>query len=248
MCCWVDGGGLRLPSSNALDLINERIGLNSFRLCTSLSPTHSEEEGCPQLLFRVGVPVMLRGGSPTLECQRFKGRCLITAPFYAFGISSNYSIKDGYVGERGLNTPPNILSHKLTSTPFHLLSSRLLEGLELHRQHISFFMASSMASSDEFVHFIKEVLPDHEPLEATSRRMGPDPSAFYSGRRWSLRQAAAVARRLIDEEYVRDERDEADEGGEVGEGSEVGGILPSGRGEGGPPFVYGLGVLQHEEF
>ncbi|KAL0405407.1 UNVERIFIED_CONTAM: hypothetical protein Slati_3854600 [Sesamum latifolium] len=74
-------------------------------------------------------------------------------------------------------------------------------------------MASSMEFSEEsFVRFVKEVLPDHDHLEATSRRTGPDPSIFRSDWGWSLRQAAMATRRLIDEDNVRDERGEANEG------------------------------------
>ncbi|KAL0442191.1 UNVERIFIED_CONTAM: hypothetical protein Sradi_0158000 [Sesamum radiatum] len=117
-------------------------------------------------------------------------------------------------------------------------------------------MASSIASSDEFIRFVKETLPDQGPSEATSRRMGSDPILSPGRQRRRLRQAVAAARRLIDEEDVkhkgvemgkRDEKEEDD----VGEGSEVGGrekkdpLLMSRRGR--PPIRLWIGVLYLEE-
>ncbi|KAL0299974.1 UNVERIFIED_CONTAM: hypothetical protein Sangu_3145000 [Sesamum angustifolium] len=64
-------------------------------------------------------------------------------------------------------------------------------------------MASSIASSDEFIRFVKETLPDQGPLEATSRRMGSNSILSHGRWRRSLRQVVAVARRLIDEEDVK---------------------------------------------
>ncbi|KAL0427704.1 UNVERIFIED_CONTAM: hypothetical protein Slati_2945200 [Sesamum latifolium] len=70
-------------------------------------------------------------------------------------------------------------------------------------------MSSSVASSDESsVHVIMEVPGDQDPLEATFWRADFGPFAPRSGLRRSLRQAAVVARRLLDEENV-----EVNEGG-----------------------------------
>ncbi|KAL0284894.1 UNVERIFIED_CONTAM: hypothetical protein Scaly_2836000 [Sesamum calycinum] len=80
-----------------------------------------------------------------------------------------------------------------------------------------FFMASHIASLDKSVRFVKEVIPNNDPSEATSRKMGPNSSGYRSERRRSLRQTAAAARRLINEEGVRDEGDGGDEVDEEGE-------------------------------
>ncbi|KAL0407312.1 UNVERIFIED_CONTAM: hypothetical protein Slati_4045100 [Sesamum latifolium] len=73
-------------------------------------------------------------------------------------------------------------------------------------------MSSSVASSDESsVRILMEVSGDQDPSEATSRRADFGPFAPRSGLRWSLRQAAVTAYRLLDEENV-----EVQEGGERG--------------------------------
>ncbi|KAL0433379.1 UNVERIFIED_CONTAM: hypothetical protein Slati_2672200 [Sesamum latifolium] len=62
-----------------------------------------------------------------------------------------------------------------------------------------------MSSTDESVRFVGEV-PGDDPSEAMSKRLGPDPSSYTSGQRWSLRQAA---RRLLDESS-KEEKDEVE--------------------------------------
>ncbi|KAL0428428.1 UNVERIFIED_CONTAM: hypothetical protein Slati_3017600 [Sesamum latifolium] len=56
-----------------------------------------------------------------------------------------------------------------------------------------------MVPSDEYVRFVREVPTDDDPSEVTSRRAGLGPPAYTGGRRWSMRQAAMVACRLLDE-------------------------------------------------
>ncbi|KAL0455610.1 UNVERIFIED_CONTAM: hypothetical protein Slati_0900200 [Sesamum latifolium] len=63
-----------------------------------------------------------------------------------------------------------------------------------------------MASSDESsVRFVMEIPGDQDPSEATSCLTDLGPPAPRSGLRWSLRQAAVAARRLMDEENIETE-------------------------------------------
>ncbi|KAL0378942.1 UNVERIFIED_CONTAM: hypothetical protein Sradi_3199700 [Sesamum radiatum] len=67
-------------------------------------------------------------------------------------------------------------------------------------------MGSSLAYSDESsVRFVMEIPGDQDPSEATSRPIDLDPPMHRSGLKWSLRQAAVAARRLMDEENVEAE-------------------------------------------
>ncbi|KAL0363883.1 UNVERIFIED_CONTAM: hypothetical protein Sangu_0485900, partial [Sesamum angustifolium] len=66
----------------------------------------------------------------------------------------------------------------------------------------------------ESIRFVKETFPGDDPLESTSRRMGPGSFRFPSGWRWSLRQVATAACRLI---YKEPREEEV--GGNQGEGS-----------------------------
>ncbi|KAL0405431.1 UNVERIFIED_CONTAM: hypothetical protein Slati_3857000 [Sesamum latifolium] len=64
-------------------------------------------------------------------------------------------------------------------------------------------MSSSVASSDESsVCVIMEVPGDQDPSEATFQHVDFGPFAPRGGLRWSLRQAAMTARRLLDEKNV----------------------------------------------
>ncbi|KAL0404034.1 UNVERIFIED_CONTAM: hypothetical protein Sradi_2044200 [Sesamum radiatum] len=77
-----------------------------------------------------------------------------------------------------------------------------------------------MSSIDESVRFMGEA-PSDDPFEATSKRSVPDPSSYTGGQRWSLHQAAVVARRLLDEPSEEEEEDEEEEVSSPGEGAPV---------------------------
>ncbi|KAL0329441.1 UNVERIFIED_CONTAM: hypothetical protein Sradi_4930800 [Sesamum radiatum] len=83
-----------------------------------------------------------------------------------------------------------------------------------------------MASADESVRFVREVLPNNNPLEANSRRTSSDPSILRGGRGRRLRQAAIAACRLLDEEDVRDEEGEGEGANEESDVDEGEGSFP----------------------